>query len=59
MYRNFSEALFEVTIQVRDLLESPIRGCPIGAFLVWDLTEYGIDRTTPQEGRRKGVGSRQ
>jgi uncharacterized protein with ParB-like and HNH nuclease domain len=39
--------------QVRDLLDSLIRGYPIGAFLIWDLTEYDIGRATPQEGRRK------
>ncbi|RLE59191.1 MAG: hypothetical protein DRJ32_05085 [Thermoprotei archaeon] len=39
--------------QVRDLLDSLIRGYPIGAFLIWDLTEYEISRSTPKEGRRK------
>jgi uncharacterized protein with ParB-like and HNH nuclease domain len=39
--------------QVRDLLDSLIRGYPIGAFLIWDLTGYEIGRATPQEGRRK------
>ncbi len=39
--------------QVRDLLDSLIRGYPIGAFLIWDLTEYEVSRTTPEEGRKK------
>jgi len=39
--------------QVRDLLDSLIQGYPIGAFLIWDLTDYEIGKTTPQEGRRK------
>ena len=39
--------------QVKDLLDSLIRGYPIGTFLIWDLTEYEVGRTTPREGRRR------
>jgi len=39
--------------QVKNLLDSLVKGYPIGTFLIWDLTEYGVGRVTGEEGRKK------
>jgi uncharacterized protein with ParB-like and HNH nuclease domain len=41
--------------QVRDLLDSLIKGYPIGSFLIWDLNDY---TTGKQIYEKKGMDSR-